>query len=144
MTRFKFALQQVLHDRERTENEKQQLFAERRCELTAAEDELARLKVEFDRYSTVVREEHAKLTGEDLRRYYAYLEHLNRCMTMQQPIIAKCHAALERARQDLLGASKDRKVLEKLKDRRFELHRAAEAAREEAELEDAQGGRTET
>jgi flagellar FliJ protein len=142
MTRFKFALQQVLDDRERTENQKQQVFAERRRELATAEGELTRLKAEFERHSSIVRDEHAQLTGEDLRSHYAYLEHLDRCMSMHQSVIDECRAALQRAREDLLGASKERKVLETLKDRRFEQYRAAEAAREEIEMEDAQGGRT--
>lgn len=141
MGKFKFTLEPVLDHRERIEDEKQQILAERARELKAAEDELARLNGEFKRYSTALREDHAKLTSEELRWHYAHLEYLDRCMTMQHGIIFQRRAAVERARADLVTASKDRKVIEKLKDRRLEEHQAFEAAQEQKELDDTNNRR---
>lgn len=141
MRKFKFALDPVLDHRERIEDEKQQVLAERRRELKAAEDELARLNAEFKRYSTVLREDHASLSSEELRWHYAHLEYLDRCMTMQHGIIFQRRAAVERARTDLVEASKDRKVIEKLKDRRLEEHQALEAAQEQKDLDDTNNRR---
>ncbi|HET9095467.1 MAG TPA: flagellar export protein FliJ [Candidatus Baltobacteraceae bacterium] len=141
MGKFKFTLEPVLDHRERIEDEKQQVLAERSRELKAAEDELARLNGEFKRYSTALREDHAKLTSEELRWHYAHLEYLDRCMTMQHGIIFQRRAAVERARADLVTASKDRKVIEKLKDRRLEEHQAFEAAQEQKELDDTNNRR---
>ena len=141
MGKFKFTLEPVLDHRERIEDEKQQVLAERSRELKAAEDELARLNGEFKRYSTALREDHAKLTSEELRWHYAHLEYLDRCMTMQHGIIFQRRAAVERARADLVTASKDRKVIEKLKDRRFEEHQVFEAAQEQKELDDTNNRR---
>lgn len=141
MGKFKFALQPVLGHRERIEDEKQQVLAERQRELRAAEDELARLDAEFKRYSTVLRNDHANLSSNELRWHYAHLEYLDRCMTMQHSIIFQRRAAVERARQDLITASKDRKVIEKLKDRRFEEHQAMEAVLEQKELDDTNNRR---
>lgn len=142
MGRFKFALEPVLDHRERIEDEKQLVLAERQRELKAAQDELARLNAEFKRHSMALREEHAQLSSEELRWYYAHLEFLDRCMTMQHSIIFQRRAAVERARADLVDASKDRKVMEKLKDRRFEEHQAFEAAQEQKELDDTNNRRT--
>ena len=141
MPKFKFALEPVLDLRERMEDEKQQVLAERRRELKDAEDELARLNGEFKRYSIVLREDHAGLSSEELRWHYAHLEYLDRCMTMQHGIIFQRRAAVERARADLVDASKDRKVIEKLKDRRFEEHQALQAAQEQKDLDDTNNRR---
>lgn len=141
MPKFKFALEPVLDHRERIEDEKQQVLAERARELKAAEDELARLNGEFKRYSIVLREDHASLSSEELRRHYAHLEYLDRCMTMQHGIIFQRRAAVERARADLVEASKDRKVIEKLKDRRLEEHHALQAAQEQKDLDDTNNRR---
>jgi len=141
MGKFRFALKPVLDHRERIEEDKQLVLAERQRELKAAEDELARLNGEFKRYSTALREDHAAFSTEELRWHYAHLEYLDRCMTMQHGIIFQRRAAVERARLELVDASKDRKVIEKLKDRRLEEYRATEAAREQKDLDDTNNRR---
>lgn len=139
--KFKFTLAPVLDHRQRIEDEKQQILAERRRELKAAEDELARLNAEFKRYSTALREDHAKLSSEELRWHYAHLEYLDRCITMQHGVIFQRRAAVDRARADLVAASKERKVIEKLKDRRFEEYQVREAAQEQKDLDDTNNRR---
>jgi flagellar FliJ protein len=141
MRKFKFALDPVLGHRERIEDEKQQTLAARQLELQAAEDELARLNGDFKRFSTVLREDHAALATEELRWHYAHLEFLDRCITMQYGVISQRRAAVDRARLDLIEASKERKVMEKLKSKRFQEHRALEAAFEQRELDDANNRR---
>jgi flagellar protein FliJ len=141
MRKFKFTLKPVLDHRERIEDEKQQVFAARQLELRAAEEQLARYNADFKRYSTVLREDHARLSTEELRWHYAHLEYLDRCITMQHAVISQHRAVVERARQELMQASKDRKVLEKLKDKRFAEHRAREEAFEQKELDDANNRR---
>ena len=142
MRKFKFTLEPVLGHRERLEDEKQQIFAERQNELRAAEAELARLNGEFKRFSTALRDDHASLSSEELRWHYAHLEYLDRCIVMQHATIAQRRSAVERARADLLEASKERKVIEKLKDKKFEEYRASAAQAEQAELDDANNRRS--
>lgn len=141
MRKFKFSLEPVLDHRERIEDEKQQIFAARQHELRDAEQELARLNGDFKRFSTALREDHAQLSTEELRWHYAHLEFLDRCITMQHAVISQHRAAVERARQDLVEASKDRKVMEKLKDKRRGEHQALEASIEQKELDDANNRR---
>jgi flagellar FliJ protein len=141
MAKFKFQLEPVLDHRERIEDEKQQVLGQRRRELKAAENELARLNREFKKYSGALREDHKHLSSEELRWHYAHLEYLDRCMTLQHGVILQRRAAVDAARNDLVAASKDRKVMEKLKDRRFEEHQAFEALQEQKELDDANNRR---
>jgi flagellar FliJ protein len=142
MKRFTFSLQPVLELRQRTEDDKQRILADRQRELHAAQDELARLNGEFKRYSTTLRDGHKSLSSDELRSHYAHLEYLDRCITVQHGVVSQRRTAVERARMDLVEASKERKVIEKLKDKRFEDHRALEAAIEQKELDDANNRRT--
>jgi flagellar FliJ protein len=141
MRKFKFSLEPVLDQRERIEDEKQQIFAARQRELLEAEQELARLNGDFKRFSTRLRDDHASLATEELRWHYAHLEYLDRCITMQHAVISQRRTAVERARIDLVEASKERKVMEKLKDKRLQEHRAREASFEQKELDDANNRR---
>ncbi len=136
MKKFKFLLEPVLGQRERIEDEKQRILGERRRELSAAEDELARLHEQFKRYSTVLRDEHKTLDSEQLRWHYAHLEYLDRCITTQYGVVTQRRIKAERARVALVEASKDRKVIEKLKDRRFKEHRSFRALIDQKELDD--------
>jgi flagellar FliJ protein len=142
MKKFKFSLEPVLDVRRRVEEEKQQSLSQRQRELQAAQDELARLHAEFKGFSNVLRDDHQSLSSEELRSHYAHLEYLDRCITMQHAFISQCRGAVERARVNLVEASKERKVVDKLKDKRFEEHRALEAAIEQKELDDANNRRT--
>ena len=137
MKKFAFSLEPVLDFRERIEDEKQQTLAQRQIELQAARAELARLDAEFKRYSVKLRDDHKSLDSEELRRHYAHLEYLDRRITMQHGVVSQRSAAVARARADLVDASKDRKVIEKLKDRRLQEHRALESALEQKELDDS-------
>jgi flagellar FliJ protein len=141
MKKFTFSLQPVLELRERTEDEKQQILAERLREMQAAQDELARLNGEFKRFSAALRDGHKSLSSDELRSHYAHLEYLDRCITVQHGVVSQRRSAVERARADVIEASKERKVIEKLKDKRFEEHRALEATVEQKELDDANNRR---
>ncbi len=142
MRKFRFTLEPVLDHRERIEDEKQQIFAGRQNELRAAEAELARLNGDFKRFSTALRDDHASLSSDELRWHYAHLEYLDRCIVMQHATITQRRAAVDRARADLIGASKDRKVIEKLKDKKFDEYRASVAQAEQAELDDSNNRRS--
>jgi flagellar FliJ protein len=141
MKKFIFPLQPVLGFRERIEDEKQLKLAQRQKELKEAESELRRLNGEFGHYSSILREGHRKLDGNELRWHYAHLEYLDRAITMQHGVVLQRRGCVDRARAELVTASKDRKIIEKLKDRRFEEHQAMVWSAEQADLDDANNRR---
>lgn len=141
MKKFKFPLQPVLEQRERIEEEKQIAFAARQRELRAAQADLDRLDGQFRANSDRLRRDHKQLCTDDLRAHYAHLEYLDRAITMQHGVVSQCRFAAERARVDLLEAGKERKVIEKLKERRMEEHRQLVAAQEQKDLDDANNRR---
>lgn len=141
MKKFAFALQPVLEHRERIEDEKQQVLAVRQLALDEAERELKRLNDEFRANSEELRGRHKDLDADALRLYYAHLQFIDRCIVAQIRVVAERRVELDRARTDLLAASKDRKVVEKLKDRRRESHALEEMRHEQSELDDTNARR---
>ncbi len=141
MKKFVFTLQPVLDQRQRVEDEKQQIVAQRRRSLDEAEAELRRLNHDFRESSDRLRIAHRELSAEDLRLHYAHLSFLDRTIVAQIQIVAERRVALDRARADLLEASKERKVVEKLKDRRREAHVAEAARLEQNALDDSNARR---
>ncbi len=134
--KFTFELQPVLSHRERIEHERaaehsraleDQLRAERtRDELCTKRDALrARLVGE-----------HAGFDVETLRSTYLHLDYLDRAIVAAQQRCDARAAETERARQRLVDAAKDRKVLETLKDRRREAFELEASLAEQRELDD--------
>jgi flagellar FliJ protein len=139
--RFAFALQPVLDHRKRIEDEKQLVVAVRARALDEAERELARLNEEFRRHAAMLRDSHGKLETRELQCIYAHLQFLDRCIVAQIRIVAERRVALDRARTELLEARKEKKVVEKLKERRREAHALEEQRVEQKELDDGNARR---
>lgn len=141
MKAFKFRLDPVLEQRKRIEEERQLELAARERDLQEAQDELARLDHEYRRFSMRLRDEHERLQGEELRLHYAHLQYLDRRIVAQHGVVAKCREAVDHARAALLDAAKERKAMERLKERRLEEHRADVARLEQRDLDDANNRR---
>jgi flagellar protein FliJ len=135
--KFVFRLQPVLDHRQRIEDEKKQTMAVRQRACDEAKAELDRLNLEFQLHSALLRAKHQEFDGETLRAHYGHLHFLDRVIDAQIRVLAERRAALERARQDLVAAQKDRKVVDKLKDRRKATFVAEEMRIEQGELDDA-------
>jgi len=136
MRRFKFTLQPVLEHRTRIEEEKQQIVAQRGREVMEAEAELARLNERFRAGAAELREGHRGFDAQTLRAHYAHLQFLDGAIVAQISVVAERRVAHERARADLLAASKERKVVEKLKERRRVTFMSEEALADQKELDD--------
>jgi flagellar FliJ protein len=136
MKKFVFALQPVLEHRKRIEDQKQQVMALRQRAWDEAKRELDRLHDEFRADARELRDRHGVFDVEELRARYAHLQFLDRTIDAQIKILAERQVALERARRDLVNASKDRKVVDKLKERRRTAYTAEELRVEQIELDD--------
>ncbi len=141
MKRFHFALQPVLDQRQRIEDQKQMVVAQRRRSLDEAEAELRRLNEEFRENADVLRVKHSELDIEELRLTYAHLQFLDRCIVAQIHVVAERRVALDKARAELLEASKERKAVEKLKERRRTAHETEAMRIEQNEIDDGNARR---
>ena len=141
MRKFAFALQSVFDHRERIEEKRRQTLAAKQRELEAAQARLDVLDGEFRSHAEVLRRDHRSLSTEDLRLHYGHLDYLDRAITAQIRVVAERRVAVERAHAELLAASKDRKILEKLKEHRLEEYRDEERRVEQNELDDGNARR---
>lgn len=141
MRKFRFALQPVLAHRERIEDDRQQELAVAQHALNDATAELLRLHEEFRKNSNALRDDHKSFDVEQLRLHYAHLEFLDRAITAQEAVVAQRKAEHAQARLRLLEAAKEKKALEKLKDRRHDAHVAAQNMVEQRESDDANARR---
>jgi flagellar FliJ protein len=139
--KFRFALQPVLEQRERVEEDRKAALAARQRDLAAAELELDGFNQRFRTHSEMLRGEHRKLTAEDLRLHYAHVAFLDRAIDAQLGVVATRRAEVDRARALVLEASKERKAVEKLKDRRRDAHAEEERRVEQNDLDDANARR---
>lgn len=141
MKKFKFRLQPVLDHRKRIEDRRQLIVAERKRAHDEAQRELNRLNDEFRRHAELLRSRHSELQTGELQSIYAHLQFLDRCTVAQIHVVAERRVALDRARADLLAASKEKKIVEKLKERRREAFVVEEQLIEQKELDDGNARR---
>ena len=141
MARFVFPLQPLLDERRRKEEEKQLAF----FRVKAARDERSR---ELDRLSAALRARgralhECAMTGSaaNLRLYDAHLRYLERAIDSSERCSVESAASFDLAAAELLDANRDRRLIEKLKDRRLHEFEREEARRDELELDEANSRR---
>jgi flagellar FliJ protein len=139
MARFKFTLQTLLDRREQIEQDRQRELAAAQSVMTALQQELKALNDSMQSSVTELRT--GRLIGRlDLqflaahRRYVLSVE--RRAMTLTQRMAIQ-QRAVDEARAKLVAAARDRKMLEKLRDKRKTEFLAEQARKDFAELDDA-------
>ena len=141
MPRFVFRLAPVLRHRERIEEEKKQLLAEAQRKLFDAEAQRQRLRDRREELAVELVAGHRKIDGETLRMTYAHLDFLAREITAADWRVAAAGQAVDLARQILIRATKDRKVLERLRERQREAHKREQERLEHRDLDEANSRR---
>ncbi|HVR45529.1 MAG TPA: flagellar FliJ family protein [Candidatus Binatia bacterium] len=126
--RFRFALQPLLDRRSRIEEEKQHRFDLRRCERDGALYEGEQLA--------------AALIQRALRTSDAgSLAVFDAAIAARRQRAEWVERALATARHELMAARRDRRAIEKLRDRRRHAFEEEEARREELEIDEANARR---
>ena len=139
--KFDFRLQPLLQRRKRIEDEKRRDFAacrrvrdEGRCELERLSDE-SRRSVEQLVTSACMR------PAAELRLRDAHLRSLEAAIDDQHRRLREYEASCESAREALISASQERRVMERLKERWRRAFEADEGRREALELDEANARR---
>jgi flagellar FliJ protein len=133
MPRFVFQLESVLQHRERIEEDRQRDLARLLAELVQSEREFEAFDQQVQETTCDVRQHHmvGRLDMNYLAAHRRYMIAMQRKGMMLAQKIEQQRQLVETARRALAEASKDKKILEKLKERR---HRQwlATVARSEA------------
>ena len=136
MARFIFRLEPVLHHRERIEMERQRVFAAAMTRLADLERERDATIVRRNDMRDRLRFNHAAMESEELRATYAHCDYLDRFIVEQLGLIALARAEADAERARLVEATKEKKILETLKERRRETFVTKAAAIEQRETDD--------
>jgi len=140
MAKFVFKLEGVLEHRRNVERERQRAVAENRAQMTALENQLRDLDQREQQSTQDLRNN--RLTGALDMQFIAAHRRFMIAMQRQAMELAQKMAGvqrkLEEAQKELLEAAKQRKVIEKLKEKQLERWRA-EMARSEANQMDEIG-----
>jgi len=117
MKRFAFSLERVLEYRKQLELDRQLAFAKAADVFRRREDELRRLADELGSYRTrLAQMGTGRLSTRDLALYRSYLTHLEFQVARAIEWLSDASRELERRREALAAATKDRQVLGKLKE----------------------------
>ncbi|MFH1687349.1 MAG: flagellar export protein FliJ [bacterium] len=123
MKKFKFRLEALLRVREHAEREKQKTHAKALHMVQKQRQKLQELQA--DRHRTTG-EQRAQMTGRlsvaDMLVYSRYLQKIRGEHTMGEQLLAGLDKDAEAKRQNLVEASKQRKIYEQLKAHRRERH----------------------
>lgn len=137
MKRFTFRLEPLFEYRQRLEEISRKEFGEALKRLEEEELKLSFLREEHKKSSLEcdrMKEEGAH--SSDITPYFDYLLGLKLHMDEQQKVIRAVKEALEAKRTELVKASQDKKVMEKMKERSFTAYNEALNKEEQKQSDD--------
>jgi flagellar FliJ protein len=124
MKRFKFRLQTVLEQRERIETQAKSNYAEAFQALTKGKQLLEEL--EEVKTALVAELTERRVSGDfspdESRLYQEYLQTIISCIRDQKEYVRDLTSSAEAFRLNLVGASANRQIVDKLKSKAMEVH----------------------
>ncbi|CAN5462119.1 hypothetical protein BH10BDE1_BH10BDE1_08190 [soil metagenome] len=137
---FVFRLQKVLEHRRRLEDEAKRAYIEAQAKTVQSLKDLEKLYVAIDLART---RGHELVTGAENRQTTPTLQNVDVFINgqkiridRQRAVIRDFKAEEERLQDLLIQAARERKTLEKLRERHLEEYRVEMARREQAEVDD--------
>jgi flagellar protein FliJ len=140
---FVFRLEPLLDARKRVEEEKRRNLAARRYSLERCLGEQDRFVVARDACIAALYDAVRTRPARDLRALDRHLRYLCAAETATRSHETELAESFERARDELILANRERRVVEKIKARRRRAFEAQAARREELELDDGNARRHE-
>jgi len=136
MARFTFRLDPVLAHRRRLEDEQQIVFAAAMQRVYDAEWLLNDYIGRRDAMRGRIHHEHATMSVDELRAAYAHCEYLDRAIATQERVVAEARRIADGERASLLEKTKDKKILETLRQQRRETFEREAASIEQRETDE--------
>lgn len=135
MRRFEFSLQKVLDYRQRREEQAIRAFAEAQVQLMHEQAVLHHLLIEREE---CLRRSHRRqrLTVDLLDVEQTYLSALEKRIEVQRERVAEAEKVLEEKREALIEAQRERKALERLREKHYEQWRQQLLRAEQKALDD--------
>ncbi len=138
MKAFRFSLQRVLDARRHKEDvRKRQLAAAKQAELEAQERLRQLQEHNHEVQSALGCHVGRVVKASEMSLYYAYSRQLEERVAQQEKTVAQAAAAVAEKRAELMASTKEKKALEKLKERMKERHQLEAGREEQAQLDEA-------
>jgi flagellar FliJ protein len=135
--KFEFRLEPLLEHRKGMEEKKRRDYAACRRAVDESKGEIGALADAHLRSMKRLAGAGCTQSAADLRLRDAYLRSLQNAMNRERLRCEELNLVCNRARDDLVAASRERRVVENLKERRLRAFVAEEARRDELELDEA-------
>ena len=137
MNRFIFRLQNVLRLREIKEDEKKREFGAAMRDLHHEEKKLEQLGDTLQNHeNNMVKRGQGKVTARELQNNFYYARSLDEKIENQTGNVKKHEEIVDDKREELAEKTKEKKILERLKERRREEHDQAVQKEEQALIDD--------
>lgn len=133
MKAYKFSMEKVLELRANKEKTSMEYFASMQRELMKQKSKLVELRAEEDSIKLKLRQCNNIV---ELRQLHLCKEWLEKRIQAQLKRVEESRQNLEKARLELITAQKDRKIIEKLKEKDFEAYQDNEKAIEQKNLDE--------
>lgn len=120
MAGFNFKLERVLNYKETLENEKKSKFAQAKQKL-AKEESL--LDDYYKHKNLIVKEKNSvsiKIKAGELVLYNSYIDTINKRIENQKIIVTRTKGELEKAKDEMINAVKEKKIFQKLKENKYQ------------------------
>ena|SRR5450432_3854004 len=138
MAKFVFKLEGVLQQRKHAEQDKQRELAVKQKQFVELQQTLSGLQQSMQSANEDVRRNHlvGRLNLEFLAAHRRFLVGMQRQAVVTMQKLALALRAVDEARMELTEAAKQRKVIEKLREKQFARWREELAKREQAEMDE--------
>ena len=131
---YKFSLEPVLKYRKLLEEDLQKDFAALRKQLLDERERLSNLEQVKNRFSGEFQEKQVKsISVSDILLYTDYLEQVSKEIKKQSEKILEAEKSLDQKRKELIGAMKNRKMIDRLREKGFKAH-VQELSKKEQDL----------
>jgi flagellar protein FliJ len=135
---FDFRLQSVLNYKKQAEEKLMLGFAHTKAHLYREKEILKKLKTQrVDMISHLGNMGALPMPASDVSAYLSYIHYMRDEENRQQEIVCKVEKELEEERIKLIGASRNRRVLEIIKEKKLKEYKLSLIAREQKELDEA-------
>jgi flagellar protein FliJ len=142
MRKFVFNLEPLYGHRQRLEELKQKEFAEVNLSLQAEEKKLFELIATYkSAASDLDKRKEQGATVLEIETHHAYLEGMKHRIKTHELAVSNMRALLEKKRAALIDASRDRKVIEIMKEKSLSAHQKRADKLEQKEADDLTSAR---
>lgn len=117
---FNFKLESVLNYRKTLEERRLVEFSDEKKRLEGEKEKLESMRQEKSELLEQFRAEQVNpLSSTDIALYFSYIKVVNERENEQKAVVNKATETVEEKKEVLLGAVKDRKIMDTLKEQRF-------------------------